>query len=364
MKNQWRHCQKMAGVLLMIGVLGSCGGSSHVNRSVRYAATSLVSDGALAASHVDANLKNGWGIAFNPSGFVWVADNKTSVSTLYDGNGVPQSLVVAIPAGAGGDAAPTGIVFNTSNDFFVSQGGLSGKSAFIFVGEAGTLSAWSPTVNRTNAVTVVDTGAGGAVYKGLALASHAGASYLYAADFRQRRIDVYDGAFNRVNLPGAFIDPALPADYTPFNVAARGDRIYVTYAQFSAPNTDENVGAGLGIVSLFDSGGNFIGRLVTGGKLNAPWGMAFAPADFPGFPSALLVGNFGDGMINAYDPDTGAFLGTLTGSGTAPLIMDGLWGIAFGNGLNNQPLTTLFFAAGPNDEANGVYGRIDALPAQ
>jgi uncharacterized protein (TIGR03118 family) len=208
MKNQWRHCQKMAGILLMIGalgMLGSCGGSSQWNRSVRYVATSLVSDGAVAASHLDVNLKNGWGIAFNPSGFVWAADNKTSVSTLYDGNGVPQSLVVAIPAGAGGDAAPTGIVFNTSNDFFVSQDSLSGKSAFIFVGEAGTVSAWSPSVERTNAVTVVDTGAGGAVYKGLALASHAGANFLYAADFRHRRIDVYDGAFNRANLPGAFI---------------------------------------------------------------------------------------------------------------------------------------------------------------
>jgi len=364
-QHPWPHLQRVAQALAAIGLaalLASCGGGSSSNPPANFSVTNLVSDGAVPARHTDPNLVNGWGVAFNPNGFVWVADNGTSTSTLYDGNGVPQSLVVGLPAGVAGDAAPTGIVFNPTNDFTLSQNGLSGKAAFIFVGEAGTVSAWSPAVDFTHTVTVVDTGNGGAVYKGLALASFNGANLLYAADFRHRRIDVYNATFARVNLPGAFVDPALPADYTPFNVAAHGDRIYVAYAQFTAPNTDENAGPGLGIVSLFDTGGNFIKRLVTGGHLDAPWGMAFAPTDFAGFPSALLIGNFGDGTINAYSPDTGAFLGTLAGADNRPLVIDGLWGIAFGNDLSNQPHSTLFFAAGPEDEAHGLYGRIDALP--
>ncbi|WP_317204935.1 TIGR03118 family protein [Janthinobacterium sp.] len=353
-------------ILALAGLIGACGGSSHhddgIHADTVYAVAALVSDGAAPAAHTDVNLQNAWGIAFNPNGVVWVNNNKTNTSTLYDGNGVPQSLVVSIPAGASGDAAPTGIAFNASSDFVVSQGGQSGKSVFLFVGEGGTISGWAPGVNATNAVTAVDTGVGGANYKGMALASYAGANYLYAADIRHRRIDVYDASFGAASLPGGFTDPGLPADYAPFNIVANGARLYIAYAQFTPPNEDENKGAGLGIVSVFDTGGNFIKRLVTGGRLNAPWGMAFAPADFPGFPSAMLVGNFGDGWINAYSPDTGAWLGALKSDADMPIAIDGLWGIGFGNGLNSQPLTTLFFAAGPNDEAHGVYGRLDGMP--
>ena len=362
MKNRWRYLQQVAQGLIiagLAGILSSCGGTFQ---QTFYGVTSLVSDGSVTANHLDANLKNGWGIAFNPKGVVWVADNGSSVSTLYDGNGVPQPLVVAIPAGSAGPAAPTGVVFNPSNDFVVTKGALSGKSAFLFVGEAGTVSGWSPTVNASNAVTAVDAGASGAVYKGLALASFGGANYLYAANFAAQSIDVYNGSFAKVTLPGAFIDPHLPANYAPFNVATNAGLIYVAYAHVTPPGTDEDEGAGLGIVSLFDTGGNFIRRLVTGGALNAPWGMAFAPADFSGFPNAILIGNFGDGTINAYDATTGGYLGPLMSAAHTPLVVHGLWGIGFGNDLDSQPHNTLFFAAGPNHEAGGQYGRIDAQP--
>jgi uncharacterized protein (TIGR03118 family) len=320
---------------------------------------SLVSDGA-GAEHVDGKLINAWGIAFNPTGFVWVANNGSSTSTLYDGNGVPQTLVVAIPPSSSSASNPTGIVFNGSASFQVTQNGVTGASAFIFASENGTLSGWSPTVNRTNAILAVDTGAGGAVYKGLAIASFSGANYLYAADFRNNRVDVYDANWNRVTLPGGgFTDPNLPAGYAPFGIQAIGGRIYVAYAQRTAGSIDETKGSGLGIVDVFDAGGALVRRLVTGGALNAPWGLAMAPANFGGASNLLLVANFGDGKINAYNADTGAFAGTLMKADRTPIVIDGLWGIAFGNGVNNQPTNTLFFTAGPGDEAHGLYGRID-----
>jgi uncharacterized protein (TIGR03118 family) len=324
-----------------------------------FATRFLVADGT-GAEHVDAHLINAWGIAFNPAGFVWVANNGSATSTLYDGNGVPQTLVVAIPPGSAGTASPTGIVFNGSTSFQVTQNGLTGASAFIFATENGTLSGWSPSVNRNNAILAVDTGAGGAVYKGLAIASFSGANYLYAADFRNGRVDVYDANWNRVTLPGGgFTDPNLPAGYAPFGIQAIGGRIYVAYAQRTAGSIDETKGSGLGIVDVFDAGGALVRRLATGGALNAPWGMAMAPANFGAASNMLLVGNFGDGKINAYKADTGEFAGTLMKADRTPIVIDGLWGIAFGNGLNNQPTNTLFFAAGPGDEAHGLYGRID-----
>jgi uncharacterized protein (TIGR03118 family) len=326
-----------------------------------FATRSLVADAAGAgAEHLDPKLINAWGIAFNPAGFVWVANNGSATSTLYDGNGVPQTLVVAIPPGSAGTASPTGIVFNGSTSFQVTQNGVTGASAFIFVTETGTLSGWSPSVNRTNAVLTVDTGAAGAVYKGLAIATFSGANYLYAADFRNGRVDVYDANWTRVTLPGGgFTDPNLPAGYAPFGIQAIGGRIYVAYAQRTAGSIDETKGSGLGIVDVFDAGGALVRRLATGGALNAPWGMAMAPANFGGASNMLLVGNFGDGKINAYKSDTGEFAGTLMKADRTPIVIDGLWGIAFGNGLNNQPTNTLFFAAGPGDEAHGLYGRID-----
>jgi uncharacterized protein (TIGR03118 family) len=206
---------------------------------------------------------------------------------------------------------------------------------------------------------VVDGGSANKVYKGLAVASYLGLNYLYAADFRNNAIDVFDGNFAPAVLPGQFKTPGLPAGYAPFNVQAIGGRIYVAYAKRASSGDDEVAGAGLGLVSVFDTGGNFIMQLASGGALNAPWGMAMAPANFGAAGNMLLVANFGDGKINAYNPGTGAFGGTLARADNTPIVIDGLWGIAFGPGVNSQPTNTLFFTAGPSDEKHGLYGRID-----
>ncbi|CAG9201745.1 NHL repeat family protein [Paraburkholderia tropica] len=347
-------------------LLAACGGSGNSMPSssmpaaaTLFTETALVSDGAVAASHTDPNLQNSWGIAFNPSGFVWVADNGSSVATLYDGNGVPQSLVVTLPTGASGSADPTGIVFNGTTSFSISAGGKSGVAAFIFDGEGGTLTAWSPAVNATNAIVAYDDQSGGAVYKGLALASNAGANFLYATDFHNNKIDVFDTHFAKVTMPGGFQDPTLPAGFAPFGIQAIGTKLFVTYAMQDAAKHDDVAGAGMGFVDIYDTAGNLLQRFASRGQLNAPWGIAQAPANLGSLSGTILVGNFGDGTINAFDPATGAFMATVTLSNNTPFKQDGLWGIAFGNGLNNQPSNTLFFAAGPNKEADGLYGRLD-----
>ncbi|CAE6733515.1 TIGR03118 family protein [Paraburkholderia aspalathi] len=339
--------------------LVACGGSSGSINSQSFTSSVLVSDGAVSAPHTDPNLKNGWGVAFNPKGFVWVADNGTSVATLYDGNGVPQSLVVSIPNGTSGSANPTGIVFNGTTDFTVTQGGKSGVGAFIFSGEGGTITAWAPAVAPTNAIVMFDGGSAGAVYKGLALASNGTANFLYATDFHNNRIDVFDTNFAKVAMPGKFQDATLPAGFAPFGIQAIGSKLFVTYAKQDAAAHDNVDGSGLGFVDVFDTSGNLLQHFASAGPLNAPWGVAQAPGNFGRFSGDILVGNFGDGTINAFDPASGQSLGTINLSNGTTFVQPGLWGIAFGNGLDNQPTNTLFFAAGPNDEANGVYGRID-----
>ncbi|RDK03447.1 TIGR03118 family protein [Paraburkholderia lacunae] len=355
MKSLLKVLSIVAGGVALASLV-ACGGSVHVQS---FTATALVSDGAVPAPHTDTNLKNPWGIAFNPKGFVWVADNATSVATLYDGNGVPQSLIVSIPDGSSGPANPTGIVFNGTTDFVVSQGGKSGVGVFIFVGEGGTVTAWSPAVSPTAAITMFDDGSGGAVYKGLALASNGGANFLYAADFHNGKIDVFDRTFTKVAMPGKFQDPTLPPGFAPFGIQAIGSKLFVTYAKQNAAMHDNLDGPGLGFVDVFDTAGNLMQRFASAGPLNAPWGVAQAPGNFGPFSGDVLIGNFGDGTINAFDPVSGQFVGALKLKDGTVFVQQGLWGIAFGNGLDNQPVNTLFFAAGPNDEADGVYGRID-----
>jgi uncharacterized protein (TIGR03118 family) len=329
----------------------------------QFLATSLVVDtpatpgyGNEATRQTDARLVNPWGVAFNPTGFVWVANNGSSTSTLYDGNGLQNALVVALPAGA----KPTGIVFNASADFKVAQAGLTGTAAFLFAGEGGQIAGWSPGVDRTHTVTLADNAAGGAVYKGLAIGSVGTVNYLYAADFHNRRIDVFDASYKKATLAGNFTDPSLPAGYAPFNIQAFGSKVYVTYALAAAAGDVQQAGAGLGIVDQYDTAGTFLRRVATGSMLNAPWGMAMAPADFGAASGMLLIGNFGDGKINVFDVGTGDFKGALNKADGTPVVIPGLWGIAFGNGVQNQPLNTLYFAAGPGGQAHGVYGRIDA----
>lgn len=341
------------------------GNGNGTAASVSYQQRNLVSDGSVSAENTDGNLVNAWGVAFNPFGFVWVADNGTGVSTLYDGAGKPQSLVVKVPgaANSGGPSKPTGIVFSGApNDFMVSRAGASGSSRFIFVTEDGAISGWAPNVDMNNAIRVIDNSADGAIYKGLALGAGGSGGLLYAADFHNNRIDVFDSAFKPVKSSGAFSDPSLPAGFAPFGLQAINGNIYVAYAKQDEQKEDEVAGKGLGYVNVFDPNGKLIKRVASQGELNAPWGMALAPAGFGKFSNRLLVGNFGDGVINAYDLASGEFIGQLEGANGQPIRIDGLWGIAFGNGMQNQPVNTLFFAAGPDDEQHGLYGRIDVTP--
>jgi uncharacterized protein (TIGR03118 family) len=336
-----------------------------VNAPSAFTMSSLVSDGAVPATTTDANLKNPWGIVFAPGAPVWIANNVTQTATIYDGTGTTVPLIVNLPAGLNGSADATGIVFNGSTtDFVVTKGTLSAPARFIFDGEGGTILGWAPTVDGTNAIIAYDDGAGGAVYKGLAIANNGTANLLYATDFHNNKVDVFDSNFARITVAGGFTDATLPADYAPFGIQAlqiQGQtRIVVTYAKRDAATDDEVVGAGLGLVNVFDTSGTLLTHLVAeGDALNAPWGVTMAPAEFGTLSNALLVGNFGDGVINAYDPVTGAFISSLQDSAGQPIATPGLWGIAFGNGARNQPTTTLYFAAGIAGEVAGLYGRID-----
>ncbi len=334
----------------------------------RYQQTNLVSDGSIPAAHVDPNLVNAWGIVFNPTAFVWIADNGTGRSTLYDGAGTPSPsvpgppLVVQIPSGNNvydPPGAPTGIVFNASSDFQVTNGTSKGPSRFIFATEEGIIAGWAPTVDGTHALFALQTP--GAIYKGLALTGNGSGNFLYAADLFGGKIDVFDASFNPVKTSGGFVDPALPAGFAPFNITAIQGDLYVTFAFHEAGEEDETAGPGLGIVDVFDADGHLIRRVATRGKLNAPWGVALAPSTFGKFANDLLVGNFGDGAINAFDARNGTFKGQLRDVGGKVLKIDGLWGLAFGNGVLGQKTSTLFFTAGPADETKGLYGSLTAV---
>jgi uncharacterized protein (TIGR03118 family) len=355
----------LAGAALALAAVAA---SPAIAEKNRYQAQILVSDGFVpTAPHSDPHLVNGWGIAFNPAGFVWVADNGTGLSTLYDGLGTPQALVVAIPAAPGSTehAKPTGIVFSGSADFVLTAGARTGPSRFIFATEDGLIAGWAPAVVPTHALQAYPKAGdppSGAVYKGLALANNGSGNHLYATDFVGGKIDVFDASFTKVSLSGNFADPSLPDQFSPFNIQNINGHLFVTYAKHEPGQDDETAGKGLGAVNEFDADGQWLRRVATRGKLNAPWGIALAPASFGKFANKLLIGNFGDGTINAYDMGSGHFKGQLKGTDHKVLHLEGLWGMAFGNNLFNQPAGTLFFAAGPDDENHGVYGSIVPAP--
>jgi uncharacterized protein (TIGR03118 family) len=339
--------------------------------SAKYQQHNLVSDGAVSADQTDSHLVNAWGIAFNPNGPVWVVNNGTGTSTLYDGNGapfppppiLPQPLVVEIPASST-DASPgnpTGIVFNGSTDFVITKDTTSQASLFIFATESGVISAWAPTVDLTHALVQVDNSATGAIYKGLAIGGNGSGHFLYATDFHNNKIDVFDKNFQQVTLAGDFIEPSIPVGFAPFGIQNINGDLYVTYAKQDADKHDDVHGKGFGYVSIFDANGHFLRRFVSQKALNAPWGIALAPANFGEFGGHLLIGNFGDGTIGAYELATGKFNGRLLQANNKPLVIDGLWGLSFGNGLLSQSVDTLFFTAGPQDEQHGLYGRIDPI---
>ncbi|MEO8307514.1 MAG: TIGR03118 family protein [Pseudomonadota bacterium] len=330
-----------------------------------YSLSKLVSDGSVAAAATDPHLKNPWGIAALAGGPNWVANNHDQTSTIYDGTGLVQALVVSIPAGANGVGAVTGMIASSSTtDFTVTNGTVTAPARFIFVTESGTIAGWAPTVNATTAVNAYDDAAGGAIYKGLAMAANGGSNFLYAADFHNNRIQVFNSTFTKVTATGGFADPTLPVGYAPFNIqavqVAGSTVLVVAYAKQDATASDEEAGAGLGLVNTFDVNGTLLKHLVpAGGKLNAPWGIALAPANFGTLSGALLVGNFGDGKINGYDVGTGAFIHSMNDSAGNAIVNEGLWGITFGNGARNQPTTTLYLVAGINGENGGLYARID-----
>ena len=331
--------------------------------------TNLVSDLA-GAKVLDTNLKNPWGIVHGPATPWWVSDNNGNVSTLYAGNGTPfppgGPLVVGIPAPDGTlTGAPTGVVFNGNpHDFMVTDGKKSGSSLFIFATEDGTIAGWSPAVSFTRAFIAIDKSQippgvdQGAVYKGLAIAQTDEGQRLYASNFRAGTVDVFDANFTEIHAKDAFKDREIPAGFAPFGIQAIGDRIYVTYAFQNDVKHDDLKGPHRGFVDVFSDEGKLVKRLVSRGALNSPWGLALAPQGFGEFGGDLLVGNFGDGVINAYDIQSGELDGTLRDNHGAPIVNDGLWGIAFGNGNKAGPTGTLFFAAGIFDEAHGLFGSL------
>ena len=323
--------------------------------------TALVSDGVIASAHTDSNLQNAWGLAAAPGGPFWVADNNSNKSTIYDGNGNPQTPVVTIPAGTNGPANPAGQVFNGTADFVITTTSGSAPAQFIFAGEGGTITGWSQTVSGSIATVAYDDGAGGAVYKGLALANNGTANLLYATDLHNAKIDVFDTHFHKTTLAGGFADPMIPTGFAPFGIQDINGQLYVTYAKQDATAHDEQLGAGLGYVSVFDVNGNLVKRFASAGVLNAPWGIALAPAGFASMAGDLLIGNFGDGTINGFDPASGKSLGAISLASGKQLVIPGLWALAFGNGAASQPASALFYTAGPNNQTDGVFGRVDVV---
>lgn len=319
-----------------------------------YQLTDLVADVTdLGAGSVDQHLKNAWGIAVNPQGIIWVSANHSGTSTVYDSTGRTLLDPVAIPSqGMHFGGSPTGLVFNSTSDFAMPGTGL--LSRFIFVNEDGTVSAWAM---GDSTLTVADRSAGGAVYKGVAIAADGADNFLYAANFKGKKIDVFDKNFTYV--PGRiFSDPYIPDDFGPFNIRNIGGRLFVTYARLMAPeNEDDQAGPGNGYVDIFNPDGTLVERFASQGTLNSPWGIAQAPAG-SGFPfHSILVGNFGDGRINIFD-STGTFLGQLLSNGQ-PVTIGGLWALDFPH--NEAPVfdpQKLYFAAGPADEDHGLFGFI------
>lgn len=336
----------------------------HIGTS--YTQTNLVSDGSVPARTTDANLINPWGIGHSASSPFWVSDNGTGVTTIYDGSGKPvkigghAAITIATPSGQSEPASPTGQVFNTAGSGFdITQNGHTGASVFLFATEDGTISGWTPKVNAGSSVLAVDNSNGGhgAVYKGLTMAENNGTPLLYAADFRDDKVEVFDKNFHQVN---AFTDPNLPGDYAPFNVEAINGKLFVTFAQQDAAKHDDVAGAGHGFVDEFDPNGHLITRIASGGVLNSPWGLDIAPSGFGQFAGDLLVGNFGDGTINAFDLKNDRFDGTLLGTDGKPIHIGDLWALTNGTGAAGTDPNAVYFTAGVSNEAHGLFGSLSA----
>jgi uncharacterized protein (TIGR03118 family) len=375
-----RQLGTAAFIAIAASSIASAGDDDSRRERDAYVVTPLTSNLAGHAAMQDAVLQNAWGIAFSPAGSpFWVNDNATGCSTLYGGTGAKiTALQVSIPLPGNfvpvtscqpndpkkpsnpSPAAPTGIVWNPSASFLVP--GTKIPAVFIFSTEDGTISAWAGGLNPAdNAVLAADESATGAVYKGLAFAVNAKGAFLFAPNFHNGTVDVFgpngmDGMFTKVTLDGHFTDPQIPAGYAPFNIANIDGDLFVTYAKQDANKHDDVRGAGHGFVDVFDTDGHLIRRFESRGRLNSPWGIARASFAFGPFSGKILIGNFGDGRINVFNND-GTFLDQIEDVHGKPLVIEGLWTLTLGGGLNSSP-DTLYFSAGPNDETNGVFGTI------
>ncbi len=343
--------------LTALSISGCGGGSTSAfsgTNTGKFSQLNLVSDVAGRAAVTDPNLVNPWGISFSPSGPFWISDNGTGLSTLYNGSGAIQGLVVPIPAAGGGSNGPvSGQIFNSTSDFVIPS---STKALFIFDNEDGVITAWN---GAAGAVAVVDRSGSGAVYKGLALAASGGANFLYAANFNSGSVDVFDKNFAFVK---SFTDPSVPTGYAPFGIATINGLLYVTFARQDSAKHDDVAGAGNGYVDVFNPDGSLAQHLVARGSLNSPWGLALAPSGFGNVGGQLLVGNFGDGKINAYDITTGKLTGALTDKNANYIVIDGLWGLSFGNGGSAGSTSVLYFTAGSQHESHGLFGSISSTP--
>lgn len=342
-----RRMQYLAPLLLLPAFM-------HAQTGNSYTQSNLISDGSVKAQQKDPNLINPWGVAIGQQTPFWINTAGTGLSEVYDSGGNKQFIVTIPPAaGSKNSGSPTGIAFNASTTDFVLKQGSS--ALFLFDSLDGTISAWNS--NLTNAVTVVDNSAAGAVYTGLAIANNGTGNFILAANLASAKIDIFDTKFAPANLKGSFTDPSLPQGFAPFNVHVLNNQVYVMYAQQTPNGGPPTAGAGAGFVSIFDANGNFMKRAISGGNLNAPWGLALAPASFGAFGGTLLVGNFGDGTINAYDPNTFALKGQLQDATGKVLVNDRLWEILFGQNGTGDP-NTLYFSAGVNNEKGGLFGSI------
>jgi uncharacterized protein (TIGR03118 family) len=345
--------------LILVGV-GSAAAQFYLQHNI-------VSDGAVPADITDGRVVNAWGLVSGPTTPWWISDNGTGLTTLYNvGAGAIQNTFT-VPGAGGQQGTPTGVVFNGGTGFVVNNGSGSSPARFIFASEDGTISAF----RGAPIVTVVPNSGSGAVYKGLAIDSATAGTLLYATNFHAGTVDVFDSTFTPVHMPGAFVDPDLPAGYAPFGIQNLGGTIYVSYALQDAAKHDDVAGQGHGFIDAFDTAGNLIRRVASKGQLNSPWGMALAPANFGTFSNDLIVGNFGDGRIHAFDPTAltgqGEFQsrGPLHAANGPPIEIDGLWALSFGKGAANNangPANTLFFTAGPFDESHGLFGSLVAVP--
>ena len=351
----------VAGALIIVPATVSGANDAHGDGGIRQ--TNLVSNlSTLGAALVDPALKNPWGLAAGPTTPIWVADNGTDVATIYPGdvNGSPivkAPLTVAVPGGA-----PTGQVFNPTADFVSGAALPKGPARFILSTEHGSIVAWNPATPPAAQPTTaeVEYTDPTAVYKGLAIAATLSGSFLYASNFHDGTVDVFDTAFHKVTAPGGFVDAYLPAGYAPFGIQNIHGLIYVTYALQDDQRHDDVKGRGHGFIDAYTTDGFLVDRLASRGALDSPWGMAIAPAGFGRLAGKLLVGNFGDGRINVFDALTGGFRGQLRDEHRRPITIDGLWGLLPGNGATGGPASVLF-SAGPDDEANGLLGALDAV---